>query len=320
MTPVQFDRDYSLYLGWWDTPTAPQDWLLLKQAPKRDGVLVKDLQIEFDINKVISNQQSPSVSKIRVYNMSEEQTSAIKEFECGVRLLVGYKGANNIGELCTGNATVVKTRKEGANRVTEFILSESHAIMNSTKIISSIPSGKTLEDVIMEVVRQSGMTKGLFEGEQIKTKMLYGYPIMGTPKQILDEIAHSYRLDYDISNGKLNVRDKGKTLYADKGKAFVLNERTGLLEIPHFEEWGEGSRKIEGNKKKEKVRVEGIVVKALLNPAVVPGSVIKLDREEDEENEVKNDLYVVREGKYSGSFFGRDWNMELRCDPIGAYK
>ena len=320
MAILQFDRDYALYLGWYDTPTAPEAWGLLEKPPQQKGILVKDLQIEFDVNKVLSNQQSPSVSKIRIFNLTVEQTSALSDFHCSVRLLVGYKGANNMAELCLGNALLVKTVMQGADRVTELTLSDSHAIMNSASIVSTIPAGKTIEDVIVHLMEKSGLKKGVFEGKALKTKVLYGYPIEGTPKQILDEIAASYRLDYTVERGTLSIRDKGQHLFYDKTKAFVFNEDTGLREIPSAEEWGEGSRKIAGEKKKRKVKVEGISIKALLNPAVVPGSVIELRRPEAQVDEVPNGFYVVREASYKGSFFGSTWDMDLRCDSIGAYQ
>lgn len=315
----QFDRDYSLYLGWWETATAPENWRPPLKAPARKGILVKDLHIEFEVNKVISNQQSPSTSKIRIFNLTAEQSAALEEFQCGVKLLVGYKSTGTLIELCLGNAVVVKTKKQGADRVTEIVVSEAHAIRNNTKIISTIPAGKTVRDVLTALILKAGLTVGVLEGEKINSTLLYGYPIEGSFSQIMDEIAQAYRLDYSINGSNVSVRDRGVSLYNTAGSAFIFNESTGLLDIPYYEEWGEGSIKKEGQKKKQKQRVEGIVLKALINPAVVPGSVIKLDRPLAQEGEVKNGFYLVREATYSGEYFGGDWTMSLRCDPAERY-
>lgn len=295
-TMIQYDRDYSLYVGYGG-------------ANSRKGILIKDLQITFDVEKVINNRLKLSQSTISIYNLNREQTAALQEPFVDVRLLVGYKNTGLV-ELCLGNSVKVQTEQQGPDRITTITVGEAFSLLNNTSVFGTIPAGKTIGEVIEKIAKDAGLTIGTFDGEGIKTKVLWGYPIEGTAKQQLDEISASYRLNYSVSGNVLSVRDEAGTLSQDKNKAFKFNENSGLLEIPFFESWNEGK------KKKDKTRVEGVCIKALLNPAVIPGKLINLQRPKDQVGEIPNGFYLVRSAKYSGDFRGGDWTMELKCDNV----
>lgn len=290
----QFDRDYSLYIGW-------------KDEQKNHGVLVKDLQCEFSINKIFDTRLKPGTSTIKVYNLNVEQTRALQEKEVTVRLLVGYRGA--LKELCLGQVLDVSTKKEGVDRITEFVVGEGHSLLNNTHVVGTIPAGKTIRDVITAVATQAGLVLGKFTGNRINTTTLWGYPLEGTVKQQLDEICASYSLSYNINGGVLSVSDRDGTDSETK-TAVVFNQSNGLLSIPFVEAWNEG------RKKKDRKRVKGISFVALINGNVKPGSIIKMDRPKEQEGEVPNGWYYVVEVDYKGNFRGTDWTMTVKCERI----
>ena len=296
-TMTQYDRDYSLYIGYGG-------------ASKREGILIKDLSIQFEVNKVINNQFKCSESNIKIFNLTPQQAAALQEHQVAIRLLAGYKNLNGLPELCLGNATKVRTTKSGTDRVTEITVGEAYSILNNTSVSGTVPAGQTIGDVIIKIAKDAGLTVGTFSGEAITTKVLWGYPLEGTTKQQLDEIALSYRLHYTVNSNRIDVSDAGGFLAQSPSKAFVLNEDTGLLDIPYFESWNEGK------KKEDKTRVEGVCIKALLNPAIVPGKLIHLKRPKAQEQEVRNGFYLVRSAKYTGESNGNSWHMELKCDDV----
>lgn len=291
---LQYKRDYSLYIGYGGT---------------NQGILVKGLQLQFEVNKVIGNQNRLNESIIKVYNLTQEQSSALQDYQVSIRLLVGYEGTG-LKELCLGNSTKVQTEKSGPDRITTITVGEAFSLLNNASVFGTIPAGKTVGDAIKEIAGQAGLTIGTLAGEAVNTKVLWGMPLEGTPKQQLDEIAASYRLDYSVNGNKLSVRDAGGFLKKNKDTAYVLNEETGILDIPYFESWNEGK------KKKDKTRVDGVFIKALLNPDILPGDLVHLKRSASQEGEIKNGFYVVRTAKYSGDFEGNNWEMEMKCDNV----
>lgn len=295
---MNFNRDYSLYIGW-DSQTG------------REGILVKGLQIQFDVNKVISNQLTPSVSKVLITNLNREHSAALQGDGIDIRLLVGYEG-QPLTEVLLGRAKEVSTKKDGTDIITEIVVAEGFSIMNNTSVSGTIPGGKTVKDVIMEVAKQAGIPTISVEDGRANTKVLWGYPLDGTPRQILEEICFSYQLDYSISGNSLHVKDRG-SISGDRKIAAVLNEDTGLIGIPVADYWKEVAYvpNEKGKDKKVKKVVDGIQVKALLNAAVTPGKAIKLDRAKPDE--IPNGWYYVNSANYVGDFRGGVWEMNLQC-------
>lgn len=291
---VQYNRDYSLYIGY---------------GPGAEGILVKGLHIEFDIEKVINNQQKLNEAQIKVYNLSRTQTTALQEHEVSVRLLVGYKNTSLV-ELCLGNAVKVQTEKSGSDWVTTITVGEAYSLVNNRLPINTIPGGKTVADVIKQIASDGGLTIGGIYGDKANTTLAWGYPIEGTVRQQLSELTAAYSLEYFINGNVLTVRDSGGYVKQNKSQAVILNEDTGLLDVPYFESWNEGK------KKKTKKEYRGVVVKALLNPTVIPGKLINIQRPTEQEGEIKNGYYLVRQAKYSGGYDSSEWCMELKCDEV----
>lgn len=290
----QFNRDYSLYIGW-------------KDDGAEAGILVKGLQCEFVIHKVYDTRLKVSTSTIKVYNLSVAQAAMLQERQVTVRLLAGYEGT--LKEVCFGNVVEVNTKKDGVDRVTEITVGEAFSILNNTKVVGTIPAGKTIEDVIKEVARQAGLSFGKFSGNNRSSVVLWGYPLTGTTKQQLDEICAAYALSYNIDGLTLSVKDAYQP-DTDTTTAIVLNQATGLLSIPYVEAWSEGK------KKKDKKRVTGVGFTALLNGAVKPGAVVRLDRPAEQVGEVPNGWYWVVEAVYKGDYRGNDWCMDVKCERI----
>lgn len=290
----QFDRDYSLYIGW-------------ENDGAETGILVKDLHCEFSVKKVYDTRLKVSTSTIKIYNLSEAQTSRLQQRLVTVRLLAGYK--DNIKEICFGNVVEIHTEKEGVDRVTEIVVGEAFGILNNTSVEGTVPAGKTIGDVIKEISKQAGLVVGRFIGRNKDKTVLWGYPLEGTVKQQLDEISMSYAISYNINGGVISIKDS-EQVDTNTNQAVVLNQATGLLSIPYVEAWNEG------RKKKDKKRVTGISFTALLNGNVKPGSIVRLDRPEEQVGEVPNGWYYVVEAEYKGSFRGSDWNMDIKCERI----
>ncbi len=297
---MNFKRDYSLYLGWTNDNT-------------RDGILVKNLNIEFDVKKVVSNNLTPSVSNIKVFNLNRDQSAALQGEDIDVRLLVGYEGQPLV-EVCLGRAKEVRTTKSGSDIITEIVVAEGYSILNNTSVFGTIPAGKTIGDVIKQVAKSAGLSIDEISGEGVKSSVTWGYPLEGTPRQILEEICYSYKLDYFVNGNRLVVKDAGKPS-TDRPFSMVINESTGLIGIPEADYWKEVYYKPaeKAGKKSKKARrvVDGVSLKVLLDASVAPGDIVQLKREK--EDEIPDGWYYVVEAEYKGQLYGNSWDMSLRC-------
>ena len=218
MEPLQRERDYLLIIG-----VQSQGYLgiskrdVLKDYNPEESIVIDSLNIKFSIKKSKDNKKSSNKGTISVYNLSDKTVAFLSGKKLvNVSFYVGYKDSG-MDSLVMGNVTSVSTQREGSDKVTTLVLDENFVAINNTSISSTIPAGKTIEDVI-ETIRvemsaksqEDGgppIAKGLYTGTRKDSKVLYGYSITGTARQKLNEIALAYKLEWSIDNGKLNIRD-----------------------------------------------------------------------------------------------------------------
>lgn len=308
MASFQFNRDYSLYIG------EPND---------DEGLLVKDLHIEFEVTQVIDNKLKAGDGKVKIYNLAESSIKKLQKPQTYIRLLAGYKDSG-MAEVLLGNATDIRTEKEGSDMVTTLHIGEAYTILHNVRVTSQIPAGKTVEDVIRELANKAGMPIGNIYGEGVKTQLLYGYPLSGTVKFQLDEICSAYRLKWKFDSNKLVVADEEGFISADRTIAYVLTKDSGLLGIPTYREYNYGTIKVEEHTHDDKtkkvnkpIKKQGIEFTALLNPRVKPGSLVLV---QSAIGAVPTGTYMVQTVQYKGSFRGNDWQMTVLCDKVDYSK
>jgi|SRR5690554_1492887 len=279
-----FDRKYSLQIGDYQTG---------------DGLLINDLQIQFRVRKSVNNKRKVDKCSISIYNLSDESIAYL-ETEYPVAILsCGY--GSEIVRLFYGEVTEVETRKQGTDRVTTIDVTPSFSELTFQVMSELVPENGTVEDVIEIIRKQTSLSKGVYKGANLKTKIIYGYPLSGTPKEMLDLVAEEYRLQWKIEGDALYINDSDSVEIEAKELAPVIKESSGLLERPYF--YTGSSRK----SSKDDEKKDGVKFRALINPNIVPGSIVKL--------EYKNtaDFYRVEEVEFQGSYREQPWYMECLC-------
>lgn len=285
----QKDRQYSLLVG----------------QGKGKGILIDNLHIDFKVSKGSDNKKKPNKANIRIYNLSEEHQKYFEAPFVEIVLSVGYGGLGMF-RLFAGQVTVAGTQKEGADTVTEVQLDSMYTQMNGTKISRTAPAGSSVKDIIENVAYGLNVVKTVFSGENIKKAFVDGYPMLGTPKQILTQLSEAFELEWQIDDQILYVQDVGKSYMSDTSKAYVISEISGLLERPYYD----NIEKQRGKGDKLKMARKGVKLKILLNPAIVAGSIVKIDYGEF------TGFYKVERLTHSGGVFTEDWTTELICGTI----
>lgn len=275
-----FNREYELQIG---------------DATTGKAITINDLQVQFRIKKSANNATKADEAEIHIFNLAKEHRAALHTPNAVCVLSVGYGGA--IARLFVGNISAVKTDRQGSDRITKFKVSNSFVEGSQALMSKIIPANATVGDAIESVRKHMGLAKGTYTGVGIKTKIVYGYPLTGTPKQLLDEISDVYGIEWKIENGVLFINDGNTVSTPSQDQAVVISELTGLLEQPYFYKGKEGKN----------TTVEGIEFTALLNPQVSPGQLVKVSFQG------VSDFYKVDKVFYKGDYRGKDWNMKCIC-------
>lgn len=266
------------------------------------GYVIDNLHIDFTVNKSSNNKQKPNKASLRIYNLSEERQKWFETPFLELTLLVGYTGLG-IHKLFSGQITVAGTQKQGADTVTEIQLDTLYTELNSTKISQTAPAGTSVKEIIDKVALGMDVVKVIYSGENIKKAFVDGYPMLGTPRQVLTELAEAFELEWQVDQQFLYISDVGKSYMTDNSKAYVIGENSGLIERPYFDNIEK--RRGKGDKLKEARR--GVRLKILLNPAINAGSVVKIDFGEF------TGLYKVERLTHKGGIYTEEWETELIC-------
>jgi hypothetical protein len=283
----------------------------------QNAVEITGLQIRFKVRKTSSNKDRKNKAEVEIYNLSKEYQTLFEEKYVGVSLSVGYEDTG-LKRLFSGQAFNVGTRKEGADTITKVELDELFKELNYKPVSKLIPAGKTVKNVIQELTKLvPEVSKSIFNGKNIEKAVIDGYPMSGTPRQILNELSTAYEIDWQIDDGTLFISDKGDSYTNNTQTAFLIHEQSGLIERPYWDARNvkdpEG-RKIESidskgksHKKTAKVKKKSLKFKVLLNPAIYAGTILKLEYPE------YTGFYKVDEVKHSGDFRGEEWYSEVMC-------
>lgn len=281
-----FDRKYLLQIG---------------DAESGDGLSINDLQITFKVRKSVDNKKKIDRCSIKVYNLSNNSLSFLEtEYPIAV-FSCGYESQDDVVRLFYGEVTEVETRVQGADRVTKIDITPAFSELTFQVMSELVPENGTVEDVIEVIRKQTSLSKGVYKGAGLDRRIIYGYPLSGTPKEMLDKVCDIYNLEWRIDGESLYINDFSTVESNLTDTAPVISPKTGLVDRPYY---FRGSSK---KSKKDADKKTGVRFTALLNPNVTPGTIVRVDFEDN------SDFYRVEEMDLSGDFRGNNWYMTCIC-------
>lgn len=282
---IQKDRHYSLQIG----------------QGKGKGLLIENLHIEFTVSKSANNKNKTNKATLKIYNLSEEHQKYMEAPFVEVVLSVGYADTG-LFRLFAGQVTVAGTRKEGPETVTTLQLDSLYTELNNKRVSKTTPSGTPVLGVIKSLVQEmNGVSQVVASGKNILKTFLDGYPLTGTPRQILNELAEAFELEWQVDDGILYIQDVGFSYMKDNNKAYVFSETSGLLERPYFD----NIEKRRGKGDKIKEARKGVKLRTLLNPTIVAGSIVRVEYGEF------TGFYKVESVTHKGGIYSEDWTSDL---------
>lgn len=284
----QKDRQYTLVIG----------------QGKGKGLIIDNLHIEFTVRKTSDNKKKGgNKATISIFNLSEEHQEYVEAPFVECSLQVGYADIG-LYRLFSGQVTIAGTRKQGPDTVTELQIETLYTELNNKKLSKTTAPGSTVRMVIDAVSKEMvGVGRVVYSGSNINRSFLDGYPMTGTPREILNSLSDAFQIEWQIDDGILYIQDAGYSYMTDSSKAYVLSESSGLKEIPYFD----NIEKRRGKGDKVKEARKGVRLKILLNPSIVAGSIVKIEFGEF------TGFYKVESLTHRGAIFSEAWETELIC-------
>ncbi len=278
--------------------------LIIGNYQSGEGLLVKDLQVTFDISKSSDNKKRTNSAAIEVYNLSTEHIKLLDTDYPAAIFSAGYLDTGGVKRLFSGQVTHVTTRKSGTDKITQLTLGTGYTELNHQVLSEFVPEGQPPKAAAERLIRAIGADRGVFNGTNLNNPLIYGYPLSGTPKEMLDEICEKYACNWQLDDGVVYIHDNDRANTENFELAYVISKYTGLIETPY---------RVSGDlqrSKKDKAKKPGIQMKILLNPDIRAGDIIYL------EDTLITGWLKVDTLRHSGGWRSQGWFTEIRATSL----
>lgn len=289
MDPLQRNRVYSLIVG---------------DASTGNALEIHDLQVTFDISKSTNNKNRTNSAAIEIYNLSDDHIALFDVAYPAAVFSAGYKDTGGVKRLFAGQVNNVSTRKSGTDRVTQITLGTGYTDLNHQVLSEVVPPGRDVRTAVESLRKSIGADRGVYNGTNLNSPIIYGYPLTGTPKDMLDELSEKYNLDWQLEEGVLYVHDNDRGNSENFNEAYIISKYTGMIDLPYRVS---GDRK---RSKKDVAKKPGVQMKILLNSDIKAGDIIRL------EDTLLNGWYKVTDIRHSGGWRSPNWTTEIRAEVI----
>lgn len=287
---IQKNRQYELIIG---------------DYKSGDGLLINNMQVTFDISKSSSNKDRSNSAAIEIYNLSDESLKVLDTDYPTAVFSAGYLDTGGPKRIFAGQVTLVTTRKSGTDRVTQIQMGTGYVELNHQILNQLTSPGRTVKDVAEDIRNNlPGVSRGVYNGTNLNNQVIYGYPLMGTPREMLDELSEKYQLEWQVEDDVLYVHDNDRANRENFETAYVVSKYTGLVENAY---------RVSGDvrrSKKDKAKKQGVQWKMLLNADIQAGDIVKL------EDTLIQGWYKVDSIRHYGGWRDTPWYTEIRASAI----
>ncbi|MBB4017389.1 hypothetical protein GGR16_002418 [Chelatococcus caeni] len=279
----------------------------LKVGSNSQEIDVSQMRIKFVVRHW--ELQTPAHSDIIIYNLSDETANRIKKEFTTVSLEAGYR--ENFGLIFRGEVKQIrKGRENPVDTYLAILAANADRAYNYAVVNKTLAAGHTFRDQVetcIQAMKPYGVQVGHIAdlGSQ---KMPRAASLFGMARDVLRRVCFATNMSWSIQNDRLQIVPNRE---AAPGEAIVLNSRTGMIGLPVQ-------------------TIDGILVRCLLNPQIVPGKRVKIDQASVQEArfnpsftaEVHNamipstaddGLYKVLAVDHIGDTRGQPWYSDLTC-------
>lgn len=275
-------------------------------------------QFHFTFRTQQADLPSPNNCEIRVFNLSESTMRQVRGEYSEVVLQAGYANGN-FGVVFRGTVRHYRIGKlDAKTSYLDILASDGELGYNNAIVSTSLSRGATVQeqlDAIMAGFKQWGIElgyNGMNPGDAMA--LMRGKVNFGLARVALNSVAQTTGTTWSIQDGRINILPLDGYL---PGQAVVLNRDTGLIGRPEQ-------------------TAEGVRVRCLLNPKILPGKLVQIDQSSVNRQVVAggnpsnlaynsntrpqflpsvtaDGLYRVFVSEHSGDIRGTPWYTDLVC-------
>jgi hypothetical protein len=243
--------------------------------PGAAGTLIKDMRVQFDIEK--DSRGAPNKGVVQIWNLSETTRNKIRSTKDVMILEAGYKQDEQRNRLTIQMDVIdVRTIIQRPDIVTAITCADGVNALRDNKFSVSFEGGKTVKSIIRDLASRAGLVlRDLTAVDDAQYQQ--GFAESGPIGDIFDRLAGRIDSNWSFQNGELQFapKDAPASSYVS-----VVNEKTGLVGSP-----AKRNKVGEVNAPQQQ---NGWVFKSLLNPTIEPNGRVRLESEE-----AKGDFRVI---------------------------
>lgn len=250
---------------------------------------LSEMRVRFKISD--PSTQSPRSAYIRITNLSEATAQGLPKKGGKVSLIAGYEGGH--GLLFSGDVQARQLGRESpTDTYADLYASDGANAYQAATISKAHKAGSTGRDIynsVLEAMKPYGITAGHIPDILGQTKDPRAQVHFGMARDTMRKLAMSLGCNWKIHNGQLNVLPVGEPM---PGGPIVLNSTSGLI--------GRATQ-----------TDQGIIGRALLNPAIAKDVTIQIDEK------------LIDRAAFDLSYAGAPNNVEPNLGAIatdGIYK
>lgn len=265
---------------------------------------VSELQFRFETEARTS--EAPKTLQLRLYNPAPKTIKKIIDEGAKIFLSAGYEGS--FGSIFQGTIIQIRSgRENGTDTFLDISASDGdHEYINSF-VSATIAAGSTAIGRIKSIATNGNLTLNQIPTEQEGAARLpRGKVFFGMSRDHLRPLCATIGADWSITDGMIDVIEQ--RAYR-KGDIIKLSYATGMIGQPMQ-------------------TLEGIAIRALLNPGIEQSVLVQIDNASIQQyqvdlnplNRAKNDLipHISKDGTYKvlyckhhGDTRGQDWYTDL---------
>lgn len=296
-SPQLFKRVYRLSAYTTSSPSSAEEFKV-EIKEQIVGIIIKEMQIEFDIDRNL--KKSPNQCSIKITNLNEESRTAFKELDLYVVLEAGYE--DNYSVLFSGDVTYAMSEHDDTEWVTHLECGDGDRLIAGARIARSYKPGSSIRGIVNDVYAGLGqrVPESIASDSAFDKELPRGYTAFGDVRRVLTQVLKPLGFSWSVQDGQVQILSPESTT----NQIFVLSQSNAMIGSPEF---GQPPRTTKKGKRKNPT----VTVKCLLFPQLRPGGIIELQSKEI------SGQFKLLSVKHKGSFVGNEWTTEMEINPLG---
>ncbi|BBE08572.1 hypothetical protein MCB1EB_0411 [Mycoavidus cysteinexigens] len=242
-----------------------------------DGLFIDALRVSFDLCKTIDAKPNPA--QICIWNLNRTHLNQLLSGTFKrVALSVGY---TELRLLYTGDILKATLQRDGLDSILVLECADGDTDYRHARVSLTLKAGTSDQQAIQQLAQSLDQTQLGTVAQGRLNSLPRGRVFCGNTRDALSQIAQANQADWSIQDGELLLLPAQQVL-ADE--ATLVSQDTGMIGAPEASE-------------------DGLIVTALLNPAIRIGGLVRVHSI----TESFNGDYKVVSVSHCGDTYGDEW-------------